>query len=933
MCAVVLTVAATLTMQVSAQTTRSNRITLSPSAASSVKLTGSVHPMTKKATDMGPASASMQLETLSLNIGPSAAQQTEINALLVALQNPKSAQYHKWLTQEEYGARFGLTDADLAKAKAWLAAKGFTVKSVAPSRNLITFSGTVGQVESAFQTQIHQYTLEGKTHYANATEIHLPSGLSGVAAHVGGLASFRPKPHLRPASAKPNFTSDLSGNHFLSPKDWATIYGVNAIYNLGVTGSGMHVGIVGQTYFPQSDIDSFRSAAGLSATKLNYVCISASHCTDTTGESVSDMGEADLDVEWSGGIAENATVDFVYSSAADTTQGVYEALVYAITTYKVSSAVVPVISMSYGSCESDMTGYSSYVSSMNTYFAQAGTQGQTIMNSSGDEGSVCTDKDVTSITSGSSMQVSWPASSPLITAVGGTEFDGDGTPASPETGANSYWSYSSTADIVSSALQYIPETSWNDTYYDQSQSSTSTLSSGGGGVSTMYSLPTWQWAPTTFSGTSMRFVPDVSFSASPEHDAYLVCTQVFSGSTISTDEGGSCTSGFRDSSSDLTAYGGTSCSSPSFAGLMTLLVQNYGMQGNINPTLYSLAGGTSYTNSLGIFNDITSGTNKQPCSTAMTNCASASTSTSITGYLTTGYASATGYDLVTGLGSINGYTLYENWNGGSTSSTSTTTKVSVGTASIALGSSTATETLSVTVSNSSGTPTGSVVFKVGSVTVGSTTLSGGKASVTVAPTTANGFTMGTDTASVSYTSDNTTNFSSSSGSNVIAVTAPAYTITPASTSITLSAGSSQTIAVNLASTTYADTTALTWASSNSSEVSASLSSSSSALTAGGSNSVNLTITAASTAAAKHSPRLPWTGGIIVCGALLAGIPLTLRRKRAAAVLLTAVAIMTMGFMMSCGGSGGSSSSSSSASYTITVTGTGGITGTVAVTVK
>jgi subtilase family serine protease len=373
------------------------------------------------------------------------------------------------------------------------------------------------------------------------------------------------------------------------------------------------------------------------------VCISTADCTDEAGESVGDVGEADLDVEWSGGIATNATVDFVYASANDPEQDVFSAAVYLVTTYKVDGAVVPVISISYASCETQFSA--NMRAGFDAVLEEAAAQGQSVLNSSGDAGAAGCDQGNTVATQGAVAD--YPASSPYVTGVGGTTFGADGSAGSPEPGANEYWSYSSTADIISSALQYIPETSWNDTSYDQSQNPTNTLTSGGGGVSLYYAMPSWQWAPGNFSGAPMRFVPDVAFSASADHDAYLLCSQEFTSATDpSQTDGPSCVDGFRDSSSDLMTAGSTSASSPSFAGMLTLLVEKYGKQGNFNQTLYRLA--ADPTKYAAIFHDITTGSNAQPCSAGSMGC--------IGGLV--GYEATAGYNLVTGLGSINGSALY-----------------------------------------------------------------------------------------------------------------------------------------------------------------------------------------------------------------------------------------------------------------------------------
>ena len=200
-----------------------------------VTVAGTVHPLTRRATDLGAVNSEMQLDSMTLNIGLSAAQQTELNALLAAQQDPKSPQYHQWLTQEEYGARFGLTDSDLSKVTGWLTSQGFTVNGVSKSRNAISFSGKAWQVESAFHTQLHQYKLNGEMHFANATEMQVPAGLASVLLNVRGLNNFRLKP-LTIRASRPYTVDTTEGmTNFLTPGDWATIYDVTPIYNAGYT--------------------------------------------------------------------------------------------------------------------------------------------------------------------------------------------------------------------------------------------------------------------------------------------------------------------------------------------------------------------------------------------------------------------------------------------------------------------------------------------------------------------------------------------------------------------------------------------------------------------------------------------------------------------------------------------------------------------------
>ncbi len=521
-----------------------NRIPQEVTSGAMVTVAGTVHPLTRRATDVGAVNSGMQLNSMTLNIALSAAQQAELDALMAAQQNPKSPHYHQWLTQEEYGARFGLTDSDLSKVTGWLAAQGFTVNKVSKSRNAIFFSGQVFQVETAFHTQMHYFQYEGKQHIANATALRVPAALGGVLLNVRGLTSFRPKPHVqrRPAPAYTAETSDGMEN-FLMPQDWATIYDVNPIYKLGYTGTGMHVGVVGQTYITPSDITNFRSAAGLSAPNVTYVCIDpvAADCTGTASISTEgDRAEADLDIEWSGGIAQNATVDFVYAPYEDacprddcgnsvpdpnpkTSFGyydVFDAMNYAITDYTATNGkVLPVISMSYSDCEESFafegvtqTGYIAWVTAMGK---QANSQGQTIVVASGDTGPFGCDSGDYPANQGVSVSV--PVDSPYYTGVGGTILSGD------EISPGTYWINNDAQLYGESALGYIPEAVWNDTATNVA-AEYPLISASGGGVSLYYAQPSWQPTPANYTGISGRFVPDVAFTASPDHDGYLTCS-------------------------------------------------------------------------------------------------------------------------------------------------------------------------------------------------------------------------------------------------------------------------------------------------------------------------------------------------------------------------------------------------------------------------
>ena len=905
--AVVMMMVASLASQTAPQPNlRSNRITQDVSSGGIVTLAGTVHPLTQRATDVGAVSSEMQMDSLTLNIGLSAAQQTEVNALLEAQQDQKSGQYHQWLTQQEYGARFGLTDADLSAVTAWLKGQGFSVTGVAKSRNAIHFSGKAWRVESAFHTQLHQFQVDGETRFANTMEIRVPAGIGSVMQSVRGLNNFRLKPQAQSRMA-PNYTFS-STQHFLTPGDWATIYGVTSIYSAGYTGTGAHVGVVGQTYAPQADIDHFRTASGLGATNISYVCIDASvSCTASTAvapPSAGDLGEADLDIEWAGGIAKNATVDFVYAPY-NSKLGVFDALQYAVQDYTVpaTSSVLPVISMSYGDCESNMYTngvLNSIATFVTTVGQQAQLQGQTIVVSSGDSGAAgCDAQGVAG--SGSATGGAWagvPLDSPFYTGVGGTTLSGD------ESTPSSYWNQ--TSSEPSTALGHIPETVWNDT------SVTKELSASGGGVSTVYAQPIWQ--NLLIAGqTTGRMVPDVAFAASPGHDGYMAC----SADNNSTEKGTMCANGTFYSSGSKSvfySYGGTSAGTPSFAGMLTLLTQKYGMLGNINPTLYNLAKvPATYA---AVFHDITSGDNIVPCVANTTGCGA---------NLQMGWSATSGYDLATGLGSINGGQLYAALDGLSGPTTSTTALVISPTAPTHNQTVTLVATVGSGSSSVATTPTGAVVFTIDGTAGNAVQLANGSAS-----TTKEFSADGSHPVSVAYGGDIT--FAKSSFSSVVTVTAvPTYTVAASAGTATVNAGGTIPITLNLVSTNYVGTVsfAISVSSFNGTASNVTASVPPSVTLSNGGNGVSTLTISTSASATKHGPERPWkSGGALIFCAVLLGAPFTLRRKRAIAVVLTALAISLGGFLVACGG--GSSSSSiaprGARAYTVKVTAVG--TGTV-----
>ena len=639
-----LVAAALLTVSfASAQQPRRILQEIDPSSA--VVLPGSVNPRVAAARDLGRLDPGTALEGITLWFQPTAEQKAQLDALVQAQQTPGSPDYHVWLTPAEYAARFGLSDADLAAVQNWLESQGFTIDRVSNSHTSISFSGTVGQIESAFQTEMHRYQMGAETHFANASDLSLPTALSGVVRSVRNLSDFRPAPQFlpSPASTRPAFTLAQNDEHFLTPKDIATIYDINPVYSSGYTGSGETIAVVGQSEIVTSDITNFQNAAGLTVKAPNIVLVPGSGTAATVS---GDEAESDLDIEYSGGVATGATIDFIYVGN-NQTYSVFDSLQYAVDNKSAS-----IITMSYGLCETQLS--STDYSTLEGIMEQGASQGQTILAASGDSGSTgCYDPTSKSgVTAAMEvLAVNYPASSAYAVGVGGSEL----IPADTASSNTTYWDSASGSDVISSARSYIPEQTWNDdsASIGQQYGALYAVSSGGGGISTLTARPSWQTGVTGIASGSFRLVPDVSLASSAEYAPYLYCTS--DTSSWSSGQKASCNSGFHDSTTgDLTAAGGTSFATPIFAAMLAMIEQKEGSSlGVANTNLYSLAASASTYSSA--FHDITIGGNQ--CTAGSSYCSSAGASE---------YPAGVGYDEATGLGSVDFNNLFAAWTGATT---------------------------------------------------------------------------------------------------------------------------------------------------------------------------------------------------------------------------------------------------------------------------
>jgi len=733
------------------------RITTDVDELSLTTLRGNVPHMARAEFDQGEADAATQLTHMRLVLSRSTEQQAALDTYLAQLQDKSSPNYHKWLTPQQFGALYGPADSDIAALVAWLESHGFQVELISPGRTNIAFNGTVSQAEEAFHTPIHSFLINaGQTSetqfYSNTAEPQIPSAITSVVKGVARLNTIQPRPHfhrgttgqfnpdtkrlesLNAASAtqsRPNLTTTSGGDTlWMVPADAATIYDTPNAYNANFTsgtsytGAGVHIGIGGDAAINASIVEDYRIMfiGDSSQPGLNYCTSSSvSSCSNTPGSGyiAGDADEAYLDTELVGGMAPGATI--IYYASPDLNTAIEAAI---------DQNGVDIFSLSFGECEVD--NGSSVNALINGWWEQAAGQGIAVTVSTGDSGSAGCDypstnsgANVPDATGG--LAVSGYASTPYNIAVGGTDF------YALETAFSSYVSTSQGSNtthfrtVLPSGLGqgYIPESVWNDSVQSDTQllannvpftGSNANIVAGSGGVSAIYSKPSWQTG-TGVPADGKRDLPDVSLMSGNGADnaTWLVCTadtERISSKTYTEN----CTTQ-SNGSFYFAGFGGTSTAAPAFAGILAMVQQKAGegRLGQAATELYSLYNGSHAS---AIFHDITVGNNSVPCTSGTLNCVNNTAGY----YYESGYNTTTGFDLASGMGSVDVTQLMNYWGTTTGSAPATVTFTSVTPNPVVT---TGYLSVDVTVTGSSGTPTGTVTLTGAKFNSGAQTLSNG----------------------------------------------------------------------------------------------------------------------------------------------------------------------------------------------------------------
>ena len=554
------------------------------------------------------------------------------------LHTPGSALFHQWMTPDQFGKEFSASDADIATITTWLEGKGLHVTKVSSGRQTLEFEGTAGQFREAFGAEIHQYAAQGGTHFANSAAPQIPAALAPVFGGFVSLNNFAAKPHAKllghaaydPVThlAKPAWTQG-SGNggltYFLSPADFAVQYDLDPVYASGVNGTGQTIAVIGSSNIDQYFVNQFRALFGLPTSAVQVIIDGDDPGLNGINDPFGQTGFLDeqyLDVEEAGAVAPGATIDLVIASSTPLTPGYLLAAEHAV-----YSNVAPVISWSIDECELNLGVTNQALSAL---YQQAAAQGITVVVSSSDSGSAGCDNFDQEQYAVDGLAVNGFSSTPYNVSVGGTDFfysayNGGATALSQQIAT--YWNQTpSNAAPAVSLLKPAPEQVWNDSQFGLNAISVysvygfTDIIAGSGGADTCgqptlnslangqnctpYPKPSWQ-AGTGVPADGVRDLPDVSLFAANGYNyvSYPTCMNA-----------GDCQPAATGGTIQISGAGGTSASAPAFAGIMALVAQKYGRQGQANYTLYPLA-----TQFPAVFHDITVGTNSVPCAYTVTS--------------------------------------------------------------------------------------------------------------------------------------------------------------------------------------------------------------------------------------------------------------------------------------------------------------------------
>ena len=361
-------------------------------AQAMVAMPDNVNAAVGQSTRMGDMPAS---DMMSVAVSLNPRDQSGLQAFLAAVSDPNSPQYHQYLTPGEFTARFGPTQADVAKVTDYLTSAGLTVQDVSPNRQVVDATGPVSMMEQAFNTHLSNYQQAGREFYANDIAPALPASVAGMVAGISGLDNHAVRHAMARRMAAPQAVNGFT------PQQLQTAYNTTS---LG-TATGQSVALWEFDGYQASNIAGYDSQFGINAPTPQTVSVDGANFDQQPGQG---QGEVELDIELVQAMA-NAANTLVYE-APNSDQGQIDMANRIVSDDKVS-----VTSISWGACEAASTPAT--ITSTDNALAQGAAEGISFYAAAGDSGS----NDCRNGTAA----VDFPASSPNVTGVGGTSLTTD----------------------------------------------------------------------------------------------------------------------------------------------------------------------------------------------------------------------------------------------------------------------------------------------------------------------------------------------------------------------------------------------------------------------------------------------------------------------------------------------------------------------------
>ncbi|PRC93736.1 S53 family peptidase [Solimicrobium silvestre] len=472
-----------------------------------------------------------QGEQKSVTVSLQLRNQAQLESFLTALHTPGNASYHKFLTPAQFAAQYSPTQAQVDAVVAHLTSAGFKNISVSSNRTLVSADGTAATVKQAFNTSLKRFTHEGRSVYANDKPAQIPAALADIVGSVLGLqnAAIHHATHSGVHTAAKSGTQAATGTEVAHiPTQYPGIY--NAVTTPAASTAIVGTIAEGNMTYTLQDFATFLSNnPSLPKLTPTVVYVGGENTTDESGE-----------VEWA------LDSQVIYGAAGGVKQLIFytansmeDAALTAAYNAAVTANVASVVNVSLGECEASAKSSGSQAAD-DAVFKQAVAQGITFSVAAGDAGPYNCDTDsqgnpgvAKTTTQKKTYDVSEPASSPYVVAVGGT------------------------ALFTTSTGAYAGQAVWNEGSASTGDGSAVRIWSTGGGFSKNELAPAWQTASIVGSGHTYRGLPDIVFDAAQASGTNIYINQAANGTAYA-------------------AVGGTSMAAPMFAGFWARLESAHG---------------------------------------------------------------------------------------------------------------------------------------------------------------------------------------------------------------------------------------------------------------------------------------------------------------------------------------------------------------------